>query len=148
MLAAVEGALPADCAIFAAAVADWRVAETGSQKSRKTPGAAAPTLQMVEKSRSACDRVEADTNRPQLVVGFAAETENLIANAQSKLARKGATGSSPMTCLPKARVRRRPQHRPYRYRGDVESWPAMGKDEWRRRWSGGSRRPCKARSNE
>jgi phosphopantothenoylcysteine decarboxylase/phosphopantothenate--cysteine ligase len=130
MLAAVEGALPADCAIFAAAVADWRVAEAGSQKIKKTPGAAAPTLQMVENPDLLATVSKNTTNRPQLVVGFAAETENLIANAQSKLARKGCDWIVANDVSPEGGVFGGDRNTVHIVtRGDVESWPAMGKDE-------------------
>ncbi len=88
MLQAVENALPADVAIFAAAVADWRVAHEGTQKIKK--GATAiPPLQLMENPDILSGIAHRISNRPKLVIGFAAETENVIANAQSKLARKG-----------------------------------------------------------
>jgi len=88
MLAAVEKALPADVAIFAAAVADWRVAHAGTQKIKK--GAAAmPPLELTENPDILSTIAHRTEGRPKLVIGFAAETENVIANAKSKLARKG-----------------------------------------------------------
>ena len=85
---AVENALPADVAIFAAAVADWRVAHEGAQKIKK--GATAiPPLQLTRTPTFSPASPHRIKNRPKLVIGFAAETENVIANAQSKLARKG-----------------------------------------------------------
>ena len=89
MLAQVEAALPVDIAIFAAAVADWRVANEGEQKMKKT-AAGMPPLQLVENPDILATDLEADaTRRPPLVIGFAAETEHLIDNAKAKLARKG-----------------------------------------------------------
>ncbi|WP_249680569.1 bifunctional phosphopantothenoylcysteine decarboxylase/phosphopantothenate--cysteine ligase CoaBC [Roseococcus pinisoli] len=88
MLAACEAALPADAAIFAAAVADWRVAQEASQKLKKEPGAGAPTLAMAL-NPDILATISTHTARPKLVVGFAAETERVIENAQKKLARKG-----------------------------------------------------------
>lgn len=89
MLNAVRKALPADCAIFAAAVADWRVAEISEHKLKKRAGSGAPVLDLIE-NPDVCAQVGLlSGNRPQLVVGFAAETENLIENARSKLQRKG-----------------------------------------------------------
>ena len=130
MLAAVQSALPADCAIFAAAVADWRVAEAGSQKIKKTPGAAAPTLKMVENPDLLATVSKQASNRPQLVVGFAAETENLIENAQSKLARKGCDWIVANDVSPEGGVFGGDRNTVHIVtRGDVESWPAMGKDE-------------------
>jgi phosphopantothenoylcysteine decarboxylase / phosphopantothenate---cysteine ligase len=86
MLAAVEAALPADIFIAAAAVADWRIAEATAQKLKK--GARAPVLPLVE-NPDILARVARNPVRPRLVVGFAAETENLIDNARAKLAAKG-----------------------------------------------------------
>jgi phosphopantothenoylcysteine decarboxylase / phosphopantothenate---cysteine ligase len=88
MLHAVEGALPADVAIFAAAVADWRLAEAGTQKIKKTR-AGAPQLQLVENPDILATIAHRKSHRPRLVIGFAAETENVVENAKAKLARKG-----------------------------------------------------------
>jgi phosphopantothenoylcysteine decarboxylase/phosphopantothenate--cysteine ligase len=88
MLHAVETALPADIAIFAAAVADWRVAREGEQKLKKT-SAGMPPLQLVENPDILATISKLPGLRPALVIGFAAETENLIENARAKLARKG-----------------------------------------------------------
>lgn len=89
MLEAVETALPVDVAVMAAAVADWRVAAEASEKIKKGPGGV-PTLTFVENPDILATIGRHATLRPRLVVGFAAETESLIANAQAKLARKGA----------------------------------------------------------
>ena len=89
MLAAVERALPVDVAIFAAAVADWRVAQAGQQKIKKAPGQAAPALTLTENPDILSTIAHRKTKRPKLVIGFAAETENVVANAKAKLARKG-----------------------------------------------------------
>lgn len=88
MLAAVETGLPADAAVFAAAVADWRVAEAGTQKTKKTT-AGPPTLSLVENPDILATVAKRKTDRPRLVVGFAAETERVVEYARAKLARKG-----------------------------------------------------------
>jgi phosphopantothenoylcysteine decarboxylase/phosphopantothenate--cysteine ligase len=88
MLGAVEQALPADCAIFAAAVADWRVANARSEKIKKTK-AGMPPLSLVENPDVLATIAHRKSGRPRLVIGFAAETENLIENAKDKLKRKG-----------------------------------------------------------
>jgi phosphopantothenoylcysteine decarboxylase/phosphopantothenate--cysteine ligase len=88
MLAAVEGALPVDIAVFAAAVADWRVAEAGTQKIKKGEGGA-PKLALVENPDILATVAHRKSKRPWLVIGFAAETEHVIENARAKLARKG-----------------------------------------------------------
>ncbi|MGZ8330833.1 MAG: bifunctional phosphopantothenoylcysteine decarboxylase/phosphopantothenate--cysteine ligase CoaBC [Rhodoplanes sp.] len=88
MLAAVEAGLPADAAVFAAAVADWRVAETRAQKTKKTT-AGPPMLALVENPDILATIARHKANRPRLIVGFAAETERVIENAREKLAKKG-----------------------------------------------------------
>ena len=90
MLAAVEAALPADAAVFAAAVADWRIASASGSKVKKDGSGAPPALSLVENPdilRTVAQRTE---GRPRLVVGFAAETDDVVANATAKRARKGA----------------------------------------------------------
>jgi len=89
MLTAVERALPADIAIFAAAVADWRVTNAGEHKLKKTLGTDAPALALTENPDILSTIAHRKSQRPQLVVGFAAETENVAANAKAKLTRKG-----------------------------------------------------------
>ncbi len=89
MLKAVESALPADIAIFAAAVADWRIGNAGEQKIKKKPGQATPELSLTENPDILSTVAHCKTQRPALVIGFAAETENVAANAKEKLARKG-----------------------------------------------------------
>jgi phosphopantothenoylcysteine decarboxylase / phosphopantothenate---cysteine ligase len=89
MLQAVERALPFDVAIFAAAVADWRVANAGVQKIKKKSGQTTPDLSLVENPDILATIARRKTQRPKLVIGFAAETENVAANAKAKLAAKG-----------------------------------------------------------
>jgi phosphopantothenoylcysteine decarboxylase/phosphopantothenate--cysteine ligase len=89
MLNAAEKALPVDIAVFAAAVADWRVANAGAQKIKKKPGASTPELTLTENPDILSTVAHRKSLRPRLVVGFAAETENVVANAKDKLARKG-----------------------------------------------------------
>ena len=89
MLAAVEKALPADVAIFAAAVADWRVANAGNEKIKKAPGARTPELSLTENPDILATIAHRNSNRPKLVIGFAAETQNVLGNAKAKLAAKG-----------------------------------------------------------
>jgi phosphopantothenoylcysteine decarboxylase/phosphopantothenate--cysteine ligase len=87
MLEAVTAALPADAAVFAAAVADWRVANEASQKMKKQAGTL-PTLSFAE-NPDILATISRHPQRPPLVVGFAAETETVVAHAQAKRARKG-----------------------------------------------------------
>jgi phosphopantothenoylcysteine decarboxylase / phosphopantothenate---cysteine ligase len=88
MLAACEAALPVDIAVCAAAVADWRVAEPSDGKIKKQPGQAPPKLVLAENPDILKTLAHA-TERPRLVIGFAAETGSLVANARRKLATKG-----------------------------------------------------------
>jgi phosphopantothenoylcysteine decarboxylase / phosphopantothenate---cysteine ligase len=87
MLTACEKALPVDVAVCAAAVADWR-AEAAPQKLKKKNGAP-PALKLVENPDILATLSKPGNNRPRLVVGFAAETENVVANARTKRQRKG-----------------------------------------------------------
>jgi phosphopantothenoylcysteine decarboxylase / phosphopantothenate---cysteine ligase len=88
MLKTVEAELPADIAIFAAAVADWRVASVSGQKIKKG-SSGLPELKLAENPDILKTVAAAKGKRPKLVVGFAAETQNVIENAKAKLARKG-----------------------------------------------------------
>src|SRR5215468_7152216 len=88
MLAEVERALPVDVAVFAAAVADWRVADPGAQKLKKGAGGT-PKLDLVENPDILATVAQRKSKRPSLVIGFAAETEHVIENARAKLDRKG-----------------------------------------------------------
>lgn len=89
MLAAVETALPADIAVFAAAVADWRVAAPAATKMKKEPGAEAQTLSFRLNPDILATIAAPSPHRPRLVVGFAAETNDVLANATAKRLRKG-----------------------------------------------------------
>jgi len=89
MAAAVAAALPADIAVMVAAVADWRVADAAGQKLKKDGSGKVPPLELVE-NPDILAGLCASPRRPALVVGFAAETQEVIAHAQAKLARKGA----------------------------------------------------------
>lgn len=86
---AVLGKLPSDIAVFVAAVADWRVASSSEQKIKKQPGDAPPALQLTE-NPDILKTVGHHEKRPRLVIGFAAETQNVEDNGRAKLQRKGA----------------------------------------------------------
>jgi len=89
MLAACEAALPVDVGVFAAAVADWKVARAANQKIKKDDSGRAPNLELAANPDILQSMSQAGSKRPKLVVGFAAETENLVAFAKAKLERKG-----------------------------------------------------------
>ena len=88
MLAAVEKALPADVAVFAAAVADWRARRASESKIKKQRGGP-PVLDLVENPDILSTIAHRKSGRPRLVIGFAAETDHVIANATAKLKKKG-----------------------------------------------------------
>lgn len=90
MLAAVTAALPADIAIFAAAVGDWRVAEAKTSKIKKGKKAKAPSLKLVENADILRTIASMKRGRPPLVIGFAAETDDVVEHAQAKFKKKNA----------------------------------------------------------
>jgi phosphopantothenoylcysteine decarboxylase/phosphopantothenate--cysteine ligase len=133
MLARVEAALPADIAIFAAAVADWRVANEGEQKLKKSE-TARPPLQLVENPDLLATISKPGEKRPPLVIGFAAETEHLIDNAKAKLKRKGCDWIVANDVSPSTGVMggdRNTVHLLSRNGDDIEvdSWPVMTKEQ-------------------
>ncbi len=138
MLKQVEAALPVDIAIFAAAVADWRVANAGEQKLKKT-SVGMPPLQLVENPDILATISKLAEKRPKLVIGFAAETEHLIENAKAKFARKGCDWIVANDVSPASGVMggdRNTVHLLTREGADikvdnikVESWPVMTKEE-------------------
>lgn len=89
MLAAVEETLPQDAGVFVAAVADWRTADEATTKLKKGPGEPPPALHLTE-NPDILSTIGHHRERPAIVVGFAAETNDLLANAIAKLDRKGA----------------------------------------------------------
>jgi phosphopantothenoylcysteine decarboxylase/phosphopantothenate--cysteine ligase len=128
MLAAVEAALPVDIGVFAAAVADWRVASAGEQKIKK--GSTAPALALVENPDILATIAHRKSQRPSLVIGFAAETEHVVEQARAKLDRKGcdwiiANDVSPATGIMGGD--RNIVHLITRER--AESWPEAAKEQ-------------------
>jgi phosphopantothenoylcysteine decarboxylase/phosphopantothenate--cysteine ligase len=133
MLFRVEAALPVDIAIFAAAVADWRVANAGEQKLKKT-AAEMPPLQLVENPDILATVSKLPDKRPPLVIGFAAETENLIDNAKAKFARKGCDWILANDVSPASGVMGGDRNTVHLLTKDahginVDSWPVMTKEE-------------------
>ena len=88
MYDAVHSSLPADAAVFAAAVADWKIKKTEQQKLKKQTGNL-PAFDLTENKDILASVSKLKKNRPKIVMGFAAETENILENAKSKLMRKG-----------------------------------------------------------
>jgi phosphopantothenoylcysteine decarboxylase/phosphopantothenate--cysteine ligase len=133
MLRLVEAALPADIAVFAAAVADWRVAEQGEQKLKKT-SAGMPPLRLIENPDILATISKLKDGRPKLVIGFAAETEKLIENAKAKLARKGCDWIVANDISPDTGVMGGDRNTVHLLARDgaeikVDSWPVMTKQE-------------------
>jgi phosphopantothenoylcysteine decarboxylase/phosphopantothenate--cysteine ligase len=130
MLAVVEQAMPVDVAIFAAAVADWRVANAGAQKIKKTPGEAVPALALTENPDILSTIAHRKKERPPLVIGFAAETENVIGNAKAKLARKGCDWILANDVSPQTGIMGGDRNTIELVTAEgVESWPPQSKED-------------------
>ena len=129
MLAASEAALPLDVAIMAAAVSDWRVASASAQKLKKN-GKGPPNLRLVENPDILAAIAGRSNDRPRLVIGFAAETENLVANARSKRQRKGCDWILANDVSPGTGTFGGDRNTVHLVDGNtVEDWPAMTKHE-------------------
>ena len=134
MLDACRAALPADAAIFAAAVADWRVANAAGSKIKKQPGAEAPALELVPNPDILATIAAAGPSRPRLVVGFAAETSDLLENAGSKLRRKNADWIVANDVSPATGIMGGAENEIHLITADgVEDWPRLDKNEVARR---------------
>jgi phosphopantothenoylcysteine decarboxylase/phosphopantothenate--cysteine ligase len=129
MLAAVEAALPADVAIFAAAVADWRVAQASGQKLKKDAGGA-PKLALTENPDILSTVAHLKAKRPPLVIGFAAETERVVEHAKQKLKRKGCDWILANDVSAESGVMGGDLNRIHLVTASgVEEWPTQSKDE-------------------
>ena len=132
MLAACEAALPADIAVFAAAVADWRTEEAGL-KLKKAPGEAPPPLALTI-NPDILATISHGASRPTLVVGFAAETHDVIAHAQAKRTRKGCDWIVANDVAPGTGIMGGAENEVHLVTADgVENWPRLAKDEVARR---------------
>jgi phosphopantothenoylcysteine decarboxylase / phosphopantothenate---cysteine ligase len=130
MLQAVERTLPVDVGIFAAAVADWRVAHAGEQKLKKQAAKTTPDLSLVENPDILAAVAKRKTQRPKLVIGFAAETENVAANAKAKLASKGCDWILANDVSPQSGIMGGDRNTITLVRASgVEAWPTQRKDE-------------------
>ncbi len=129
MLAAVQAALPADAAVMAAAVADWRVANQGAQKMKKDGSGRAPALEFAE-NPDILATVSKAAARPRLVVGFAAETEHVVDHATAKRARKGCDWIVANDVSPQTGIMGGSENAVVLISdAGAESWPRMGKDQ-------------------
>ncbi|MEY2961890.1 MAG: hypothetical protein RLZ60_1720 [Pseudomonadota bacterium] len=128
MLEAVQGALPVDAAVFAAAVADWRVASASGSKIKKVNGAL-PVLEFAENPDILATVSQMRDGRPPLVVGFAAETDDVIAHATAKRARKGCDWIVANDVSPETGIMGGTENAVTLITGtSAEDWPRMGKD--------------------
>jgi phosphopantothenoylcysteine decarboxylase / phosphopantothenate---cysteine ligase len=129
MLEAVEKALPADVAIFAAAVADWRVERSSDHKIKKQEGRS-QQLDLVENPDILAAIAHRKSDRPRLVIGFAAETDDVIANAKAKLAKKGCDWILANDVSPETGIMGGDSNTIHLVTGSgVESWPPQSKNE-------------------
>lgn len=134
MLDACQSALPADIAVFAAAVADWRVEQAATGKIKKQPGAAPPALALTPNPDILATIAAAGPRRPRLVVGFAAETDDLMANAQGKLARKNADWIVANDVSPETGIMGGTENAVHIVSAaGIETWPRLAKDDVARR---------------
>lgn len=129
MAAAVEAALPADAAVMAAAVADWRIANVSGQKLKKDRSGKAPALEFAE-NPDILALVSQGSRRPRLVVGFAAETTDVVAHATAKRARKGCDWIVANDVSPGTGIMGGAENAVTLISdAGAEVWPRMGKDE-------------------
>jgi phosphopantothenoylcysteine decarboxylase/phosphopantothenate--cysteine ligase len=135
MLAAVEAALPADAAVFAAAVADWHVTNAGAAKTKKTADGAPPVWELAENPDILATVAQmARDRRPALVIGFAAETDDVIAQATAKRARKGCDWMLANDVSPETGIMGGAENAVTLItESGAEAWPRMTKDAVARR---------------
>lgn len=134
MADAVAAALPADAAVFAAAVADWRVANAAGQKMKKDGTGKPPALEFAENPDILAHIAQMGAGRPRLVVGFAAETENVMTHATAKRARKGCDWIVANDVSPETGIMGGSENAVTLITGaGAESWPRMAKAEVARR---------------
>lgn len=126
---AVEALLPADAAVFVAAVADWRTENSAAEKIKKVSGEGPPSLRMVE-NPDILAAIGHHARRPELVVGFAAETQDVLKNAEAKLKKKGADFIVANDVSPAGGAMGGDRNRVRIVtKGGVDEWPEMTKDE-------------------
>ena len=130
MLEAVETALPADVAVFAAAVADWRVERPSASKIKKQEGGQPQQLGLIENPDILATIAHRKSGRPPLVIGFAAETDDVIANAKAKLRRKGCDWILANDVSPETGIMGGDSNTVHLVTtAGVESWPPQSKDD-------------------
>ena len=129
MLAACEAVLPVDVAVCTAAVADWRPERAANNKIKKTEGAAPPSVPLTANPDILATIAKSD-RRPSLVIGFAAETDNVIAHAEAKRAKKGCDWIVANDVSPATGIMGGDKNTVHLITGaGTESWPEMDKSE-------------------
>ncbi len=130
MLNAVQQALPADAAVFAAAVADWRMQNAADSKIKKDGKGGLPVLQFAENPDILATVSQMTQGRPRLVVGFAAETDAVIQNATEKRKRKGCDWILANDVSPETGIMGGSENAVTLITSDgAQQWPRMGKDK-------------------
>ncbi len=133
MLAACRAALPVHVAVCAAAVSDWRVKASAPEKLKKT-GGTPPTFEMTENQDILASLAEAGNERPDLLIGFAAETEKIVDHARAKLSAKGCDWILANDVSPAQATFGGADNQIHLLRGEtVEAWPRLSKVEVARR---------------
>jgi phosphopantothenoylcysteine decarboxylase/phosphopantothenate--cysteine ligase len=134
MLSAVEMVLPADIFVATAAVADWRMAEVGASKIKKSGNGGARSLNLVENPDILSIIAHRNHERPKLVVGFAAETNDVLAHARKKLDAKGCEMIIANDVSPSTGIMGGDSNKIHIVTRDgIDSWPTFDKDEVARR---------------
>lgn len=129
MLAACESVLPVDVAVCAAAVADWRPERAANSKIKKTDDGKAPNVAFTA-NPDILATISKSAKRPALVIGFAAETENVVAHAQRKRAKKGCDWIVANDVSPATGIMGGDRNTVHLITADkTESWPEMDKNE-------------------
>lgn len=130
MLVAVQAALPADAAVFAAAVADWRMATAATSKMKKDAKGSLPMLEFTENPDILATVAQMKKGRPELVVGFAAETDDVVKNAKAKRKRKSCDWIVANDVSPETGIMGGSENAVVLIDADgADEWSRMGKDQ-------------------
>jgi len=130
MLAAVDGVTAVDVAVFAAAVGDWRVTSVAEGKIKKDGSGKPPTLELAENPDILATIAQRTKDRPNLVIGFAAETDDVVANAIAKRDRKGCDWIVANDVSPETGIMGGDENAVTIIDANgAESWPRLSKDQ-------------------
>ncbi|MGI9395157.1 MAG: bifunctional phosphopantothenoylcysteine decarboxylase/phosphopantothenate--cysteine ligase CoaBC [Boseongicola sp.] len=130
MLAAVDSVTAVDVAVFSAAVADWRVSSASTAKLKKDGSGSPPALELSENPDILATTAQRKENRPELVIGFAAETDDVVANATAKRTRKGCDWIVANDVSPETGIMGGDENAVTIIdESGAEAWPRMSKDQ-------------------